>query len=251
MSVSADKVLNSIQLRGRAAGGLEQEYVDNTVAVIMAGMRTLDSIYKHRNLNFDENEKLRLAALDNAKENLEFGKKAADFIKSLPAMTVTTGVGITIGIEALGLEPLQLWMLGIGLAGASYWVNLFVVRRWYRNKQKLYMKQDYERQLYYEQYIKRVSTTLTSMYSAINQVHKRVFKNEYPGHDLQTVDEILEGTKYTWCKHIDLHMKEDKITPMIWPLCETGRVDTKAAEECDLLKKGDRLGIFRVILPRR
>ena len=106
----ADKVLRDIQ--GQAKGGPEQEYVDSTVAIIMAGMRTLYTIYKGRELNFGENEKLRSVALYNARENLEFGKKAQDFIKSLPVMTVTTGTGV-ITASVLGMEPLQLWMLGM------------------------------------------------------------------------------------------------------------------------------------------
>ena len=134
-------------------------------------MRTLDTIYKGRELNFEENSKLRSAALDNAKENLEFGKKAQDFLKSLPSMMVTTGTGV-ITASSLGMEPAQLWMLGIGLAGLSYLVNLWIVRAMYVRKQKLYSKQDYERNLYFEQYVTRVCTTLTAMYSDIDRIHK-------------------------------------------------------------------------------
>lgn len=228
----ADKVLKDIQ--GQAKGGPEQEYVDSTVAVIMAGMRTLDTIYKGRELNFGENEKLRSVALDNARENLEFGKKAQDFVKSLPAMTVTTGTGV-ITASALGMDPLQLWMLGVGLAGLSYMVNLWIVRAVHVRKQKLYLKQDYERNLYFEQYVTRVSTTLTSMYLDIDRVHERVFGQPYPLEPPEDVsyivEETLKGIRHTMCDYVHKHMREGKIAPRLWPLCETGG---KAAEECEL-----------------
>jgi len=231
----ADKVLKDIQ--GQAKGGPEQEYVDGTVAIIMAGMRTLDTIYKGRELNFGENEKLRSVALDNARENLEFGKKAQDFIKSLPAMTVTTGTGV-ITASALGMDPLQLWMLGVGLAGLSYMVNLWIVRATYVRKQKLYLKQDYERNLYFEQYVTRVSTTLTSMYLDIDRVHERVFGQPYPlepPEDVsRIVEETLKGIRHTMCDYVHKHMREGKIAPRLWPLCETGG---KAAEECELWER--------------
>ncbi|MCK4698264.1 MAG: hypothetical protein KAT53_08175 [Dehalococcoidia bacterium] len=232
ISVLADKVLKDIH--GQAKGGPEQGYVDSAIAIIMAGMRTLDTIYKHRELNFDENEKLRSVALDNARENLEFGKKASDFIKSLPAMTVTTGTGV-ITASALGMEPLQLWMLGILLAGLSYWVNLRVVRWWHAKKQELYLNQDYERNLYFEQYVTRVSTTLTSIYIDIDRVHERVFRQPYPLEPPEDVSHIVEGTlkgiRHTMCDYVHKHMREGKIVPRLWPLCETGG---KAAEECEL-----------------
>lgn len=233
ISVLADKVLKDIH--GQAKGGPEQEYVDSTVAIIMAGMRTLDTIYKYRELNFDENEKLRSVALDNARENLEFGKKASDLIKSLPAMAVFTGTGV-ITASALGMEPLQLWMLGILLAGLSYWVNLRVVRRWHAKKQELYLNQDYERNLYFEQYVTRVRTTLTSMYLDIDRVHERVFEKPYLLEPPENVSDIVEGTlkdiRHTMCDYVHKHMKEGKITPKLWPLCEIGgKAD---GEKCDL-----------------
>lgn len=228
----ADKVLRDIQ--AQAKNGPEQEYVDSTVAIIMASMRTLGTIYKGRELNFEENEKLRSVALDNARENLEFGKNAQDFIKSLPAMTVTTGTGV-ITASALGMENSQLWMLGVGLAGLSYLVNLWIVRAWHDRKQRLYLKQDYERNLYFEQYVTRVSATLTSMYKDIDRVHMRIFGQPYPLKPPEDVpyivEETLKGIRHTMCDYVHKHMKEGKIVPKLWPRCETGG---QIAEECDL-----------------
>ena len=234
ISVLADKILKDIH--SQAQDGPEQEYVDSTIAIIMASMRTLDTIYKHRELNFDENEKLRSVALDNARENLEFGKKASDFVKSLPAMAVTTGTGVITASEVGGMEPLQLWMLGILLAGLSYWINLRVVRWWHAKKEQLYFNEDYERNLYFEHYVTRVRTTLTSMYLDIDRVHERVFKKPYPLKPPEKVSDIVEGTleniKPTMCNHVHKHMKEGKITAKLWPLCEIGgKTDGK---KCDL-----------------
>ena len=229
---SADKVLKDIQ--GQAKGGPEQEYVDSAVAIIAAGMRTLDTIYKHRELNFAENDRLRSVALENAREKLVFGRSLGDFVKSLPAMTVVTGVGVSVSIIK-NVPDIYIWLLGILLAAASYWINLWAVRRWHERREKSYLRQDYERNLYFEHYVTRVGTILTSMYLDIDRVHERAFGQPYPLEPPERashiVEEMLKGIKHTMCDRVHRHMREGKVTPRLWPLCETGG---KAAEKCVL-----------------
>ena len=96
----------------------------------------------------------------------------------------------------------------------------------------LYSKQDYERNLYFEQYVTRVCTTLTTMYSDIDRIHKRIFGDSYPLPDekeAQIIKDTLKGVRHTMCHHAHKHMREGKITPKLWPLCEAGG---KSAENC-------------------
>jgi len=73
----------------------EDEYIGGASATIEASLRGLDIVYKGRQLNFEENDKLRKAFMENAKENIEFGTKTRDYLKSLPTMAIT-GAGTTI-----------------------------------------------------------------------------------------------------------------------------------------------------------
>lgn len=203
----------------------EKKYVTSAIATMNASLRSLDITYKGRQLNFKENEKLRLAYLDSVKESLSFGKKAKDFVQSVPTMTIGAAGGVTVG-QALGASDFVLWGVGLILAASGYLVNLGIVRHARRKKQMLYIAQDYERGLYYDQYIFRVSLILKSLYLDLDRIHKNVFKERYPidGSDVANIiNEMLEGVRPSFCKYVHKHMIEKKITPELWSLCETGK----------------------------
>jgi len=77
------------------------------------------------------------------------------------------------------------------------------------------------------------------MYLDIDRVHERVFGQPYPLEPPEDVSHMVEGTlkgiKHTMCDYVHKHMKEGKITPKLWPLCEAG--GKVAEEECDLWGK--------------
>ncbi len=223
-------------LREKTAKGKspELDYVSSAVTVIQATMRTLDTIYKGRELNFKENDLLRSANWDNIKGDLQFGNSAKDFMKSLPTMTVTSSAGvITLG-QIVSWPSWALWLLGLGLAGVGYFINLRIVKRASRSKQKLLLEQDYERNMYYEQYIYRVRTSLINLYADIDRLHKKAFGKHYQlekSEDVfRVVDGILKGAMPTMCAQVSKHMKDGRITPELWARCESGG---KAAEECE------------------
>lgn len=144
---------NMKDIKDRAKGNAkEEEYVYSSIAAMDASLRSLDMIYKGRQLNFEENAKLRSSYLNSLKENLEFGNKAKDFMKSLPTMTVASAGGVTIA-QMLNIAGMTLWLVGLILAALGYWINLVIVRLVRNKKQMYYVQQDYERDLYYEQYI--------------------------------------------------------------------------------------------------
>lgn len=201
----------------------EEAYVFSTIATMDASLRSLDTIYKGRELNFKENEKLREVHLDTIKENLDFGNKAKDFLKSLPTMTIGSAGGVTLA-QALKIPNHYLWAIGFGLAALGYLVNVGIVRMMRKRSQMLYVKEDYDRDIYYEHYVIRVVTTLSSLYLDIDRIHKNVFGEFYPVEmdTKEIVDDMLKGVRPTFCKYIQKHMAEKKIKPKIWPVCETG-----------------------------
>lgn len=202
----------------------ERQYVVSAIATMDASRRSLDVVYKGRELNFSENAKLREAYLKSVQENLEFGKKARDFIKSLPSMTIATAGSVTVA-QALGLKGLTLWGIGLVLAALGYLVNLAIVRSMRKRTQRLYVEQDYERNLYYDQYVTRVMLTLTSLYLDLDRIHKNIFGQTYPVEASGVGDiiaEMLHGVRPTFCQYIHKHMSEGKITPELWSRCEAG-----------------------------
>jgi hypothetical protein len=215
---------NMKDIKDRAKGNVDEEqYVHSSIAALDASLRSLDTIYKGRQLNFEENEKLRSSYLESLKENLEFGNKAKDVLKSLPSMTVASAGGVTVA-QMLSISGMTLWLVGLILASFGYWINLVIVRLVREKKQMYYVQQDYERDLYYDQYISRVATTLMALYLDIDRIHKNVFNDTYQ-MDKQIndiINEMLQGVRPTYCKYVHKHMRGNKITADLWSLCESG-----------------------------
>ena len=214
----------------------EKRYIGGAIPTMSSCLRSLDTIYKGRQLNFDEVDKIRDVYLENVKENLEFGKNAKDFLKSLPTMTISTAGGLSLIQILKPVSPQILWGLGLAFAGAGYVLNWIIVRSTRKRTQKLYIKEDYDRDLYYDQYITRVETTLRSLYRDIDRIHKSVFGKSYPveaGEDAEKiVNDLLSGVRPTFCPNIQKHMYKKLITPELWSLCETG--DDEAVIQCPL-----------------
>lgn len=222
-AVLTEAALKDIKERAKADDN-EKKYVISAIATMYASRRSLDTVYKGRELNFEENEKLRSAYLDSVKENLAFGEKARDFLKSLPSMTIGAAGGVTVA-QALDVSDISLWGIGLLLAATGYLVNLLFVRRAREKTQLLYVIQDYERSLYYDQYVVRVSVILTSLYLDLDRIHKNVFGQSYPVDSTEVnaiVEEMLRGVRPTFCQYVHKHIREKKITPALWPVCETG-----------------------------
>jgi hypothetical protein len=221
--------LENIKKRAFELKEPEMSYVTNAAVDIDSTMRTLDTIYKGRELNITENDQLRKIYLDNIEESLKFGQSAKDVVKSLPAMAITTGAGtVTLNqlLSSFNLPAWSMWLIGLGMAGIGYIINLFFVWNSRKTKQNLYVRQDYERDLFYSQYLNRVRITLINLYNDIDRLHEADFDIPYPKKENETatklVDDLLQGALPTMCKNVHLHMKSGMITPNMWSVCETG-----------------------------
>ncbi|NWG06938.1 MAG: hypothetical protein HXY35_09680 [Chloroflexi bacterium] len=222
-ALEAENELKKIEQRA-AKNEKESLYVNNAIAAMKASLRSLDIIYKSRQDNFKENEKLRASYIQSITDSLEFGKKAEDFLKSLPTMTVTAAGGATLG-QALGLPTAYIWALALALGGAGYGLNLWFISRARRRTQMQLIQHDYDRNLYYKQYIDRVSAVLMSLYYELDRIHISVFGVPYPTGEKNLPDliaDILSGVQPTFCKFVHEHIRAGKVTPELWPTCETG-----------------------------
>jgi hypothetical protein len=204
----------------------ERRYIVGALAAMDACLRNLDIIYKKRSQDFQENERLRNAYFETVKDNLDFGSRARDFLKSLPAVAIGGAGGLTL-TQALGMtgNDLWLWVFGLTLAAAGYLVNLVVVRIMRRKKQRIYLMLDYEKGLYFEQYLNRAAVLLTSLVRDLDRIHKKVFGLGYPNvseDSGEMLSGIFNGIRTEFCPYVHRHMRGGKITPELWPVCEVG-----------------------------
>lgn len=210
----------------KGANPQEKSYIISVAATMKASLRSLDTAYKGRTLNFEENEKLRAAYLESVKENIAFGNKAQDFLKSLPSMTLTAAGGVTVA-QFFHLPDFVLWGGGLALAALGYLINLVFVRRARRETQMQYVIQDYERGLYYDQYVRRVKLILRGLFFDLERIHVQIFKENYES-DVSTpaidtiIKDILTGVDSTFCPFVHKHKDEKKLTPESWARCESG-----------------------------
>jgi hypothetical protein len=219
-----EAVLKQIEEQSRPDGVSPEEnhYVTAAIGTMRSSLRSLDVAYKVRNLKFDENEKLRLACLESVKESLSFGTKLEDAGKSLPHMVFGGAAGLTFA-EAFQLSGPLLYGLCFLAAAGAYLINNFLfIRRARKETNMLYMRHVYDRGLYYEQYLNRAADILSNLFSDLERIHTRYFKEGCrTDSDSDCVESILDGIRSKFCPNLHKHMVEKKIKPELWALCET------------------------------
>lgn len=227
----AEAVLREI--RDRADGDeTERRYVANAIMSLDACFRSLDVIHKKRELNFADNEKLRSAFLESVRDYMAFGSKARDVLKSLPAMAIGGAAGGATVAQVFSLSNTALWLYGLGLAGVGYLVNVGLVRLYRRRQQNFFVIQDYERSVYFDQFISQVAAVLIDLYLDLDRMHQNAFGERYPVGDagaVEIVESILGGVRPTFCRYVHSHIRDGRITPELWPICESGRPDAVAS----------------------
>jgi len=195
--------LKDISERAGKADQKENEYVLGAIACMEASMRSLDTAYKGRELNFQENEKLREVYLQSVRDGTDFGKTAKDYLKSLPGMSIGGAGGITLASLLPPSKPM-IWGVTVGLAAVGFLVNALILQYVRRRTQSLYIGQDYDRDLYYAHYISRVNLILESLYNDLDRIHKKVFGQAYPiesGTATEIVAGLLAGLRPAHSRH--------------------------------------------------
>jgi hypothetical protein len=171
--------------------------------------------------------------MENVQDSIQFGSKAKDYLKTLPTIAIAgPGVAGTLGPSIAAYfgvvevnQSLFLWGFGALTAGLGYLIHAYFVYRGRKRSQMLYVEQDYERNLYYDQYLARVVATLTGLYQDIDRIHEQTFSAYYPiknGNAQRVVEDLLKGVRPTMCKYVNEHMRKGLVTPEVWTLCEVG-----------------------------
>lgn len=230
------------ELMTRARNDSEKRYVARTVSAMDSSLRTLNTVWKGRELNFDENEKLRLAYLDSARERARFGNTMKDFLKALPTVTVSSA-GSVAAFDYVGVSGILLLAIGLIVAGISYLAHVGWMRSKRKERERQYVTHDYERDLYYAEYVNKVKRVLISLYDRVQEIHKNVFGREFSQKKGEVVvKEILEGVRSRLCEYIHdhigtrLHLRpvidyfkkrkyrkiRNRIAADLWVICESG-----------------------------
>jgi hypothetical protein len=121
-------------------------------------------------------------------------------------MKVGAAGGVSLADLLPDSSPVIYWALGLGLTAVGYLINMLIVYYARKYRQRQYVVQDYERNLYYIQYIDRISVLLNTLYEDIDLSHKQVFGYKYPIEKGKTakelIDNLLLGIRPTYCKYV-------------------------------------------------
>lgn len=229
---SAKQILMDLEQKGKMSKDpKEQDYVSCAIALIRTSERSLQTIIESRNLNFKEANALREQSQQNILYYSQFTGNLQSLVPRLGSMTVAgVGGGITLAdlfnkvFPALGDYTLPL-IIAIGAAIGYLVHGLIVVPIVKRKLQMENVKGDYDRNLYYDQYIERTKNALIGLYIALENCHTTYFEQKYnqSGDASQIVKGVLQGVYPTLCPYVHKHMREGRITPDLWSKCETGQ----------------------------
>lgn len=219
-------------------------YVDRVLAAMDASLRSLNTIYKGRNLNFDENTALRGAYLKSMKESIKYGFELKDLFKTLPT---TTTVGVAVGgvlaklsIPGDGFLPIIVISTALG-----FLIGWVLIRRKGQETQKLHIRQDFERKFYFCSYLRQVHKVLESLYEDVCLIYKDIYHEKYlegkeeKKEEKDTITRMLAGMMPKICECAPRHLIEKKIKPELWTICETGNMNI-IKENCKVWKEENK-----------
>ncbi|KYK30239.1 MAG: hypothetical protein AYK19_04675 [Theionarchaea archaeon DG-70-1] len=227
----------------------EKEYVVRVMAAMDASLRSIHTAYNGRNLNFDENKKLREAYLENINESMSYGFKLKDILRGLPTISLG-GLGGYILTETLFFEPIVEWFIIVVSLLIGYFSGWAIIVFKGRKMQKLYIRQEYERTIYFCRYVEQVADILEFLYEEVHRIHEEVFDSPYfeeeeykasakKEAESEIIKKMLKGMLPKSCEYVHGHLQNGKITSELWPICETGRtkIIEKHCEQCNDQKR--------------
>jgi hypothetical protein len=220
-----DRLKDFVQ-RARNSGDVKElSYVEGAVSAINHGLRNLAIIAELRKKNFQEVDRLRDAQLSV----IEHFQTLTASWQSLGPRLGAAGIGGVLGgslSTVLGNLPGEV-NAAISIGGMIFFYLLHgvvVVPIVKRFKMKDIMKRDYDRNLYYDQYLERSKLALRSTYRDLQRLHTSIFARPYDetANEDSLVESWIAGAKPTMCEHVHNHMAQGIITADLWSMCETG-----------------------------
>ena len=210
-----------------------------------ATLRNLRTIYSGRELDFKENNILRTAYLDSLAENIKFGNNVKDYIITLPTtiIAILTGLGLSLAAtDVLGV-PINAFhvVVIVVLSGIlGYLLFWFLMNRSYKLHNSGLMLQEFERDVYFEQYLYRAREQLRILHQQLHEIREEVFSTDNANRDdLEAKNKARERAKKKaeseaeqlkcllnalfpdYCEHVTECLRKS-FQPAIWGICDTG-----------------------------
>lgn len=216
----------------------DRRYLDNVLAAMDSCERTLLTIIRGRNLNFNETDRL----METEKKNAEAASRVMlNFQSALPRAFATGGGAAGMVIVNFILEMFKIEIPDIVIASAAVVAAgvVFGIHEWMfvprarRRAQLEIIKNDYRRNKYFRDYLSRSRSSLNALFSEVLNVHERVYGKKYCKTKYDNLDErekvvmnAMGGSKALYgkqCPKIHKHYQKNKITPDEWSTCESGQ----------------------------
>jgi uncharacterized repeat protein (TIGR01451 family) len=242
----ANKLLDSIIEKYKdSPDDKEKLYIYKAVIAMRAALRNLRTIHSGRELDFKENNILRTAYLDSLAENIKFGNDIGDYVKTLPTtiVTILTGLGISLAAtEVLGISINAFHIVAIivlsGILG--YLLTWFLMNRSYKLQNRGLMLQEFERHVYFEQYVYRAREQLRILHQQLHEIREDVFSTDNANpDDLEAKNKVRKLAKKKaeseaeqlkcllnalfpdYCERVTECLRKS-FQPAIWGICDTG-----------------------------
>lgn len=228
----ATQLMRDIKIKAQdSKDKTEEQYVNYVCAAIEATYRDLVTITNGRNLNFAEVKELRDTEVDKLNQNSQFTTNLQSSIPKISGMTIG-GVSVSIIFTTYipSLAGYFLPLLAIGAAIGHVVDGYYFIPRTNEKIQIQKMKLDFDKNLYYMQYVKRSKAALKALYISADRYHKTLFKSFYYSEidrpEVETIiDEVLCGINSTMCENISKCMIGNIVKPEMYSVCETGLIE--------------------------
>lgn len=226
------KVLSDTELSNLETGLKDKHlaYVRAVVPAMDACLRSMHTIFEWRELNFKERDALRDAALESVGEDMKSGLGVGDYLKTIPTFTAVSAAGTAYNYFQ-EVPAKESWFFGLSLGVIGLIVHAYILKKLRERRMWLFVRADYDRALYFDDYLHKVRMALELVYDRANGIHERIFGGKYsndPAEDYYKP--ILKAIKRSDCYLVHIHMGNGTITPDQWPICKSGLKDR--IEEC-------------------
>ena len=236
------------EIKDKTKNPLEARYLDNLYSAVDAAVRTLVITINGRNHNFKEvNEIIEKQSLiiDNTK------RLTANLQSLAPRLATITVGGVALpslfkwfipfiwpGDSELVISDNVFRLLTVLAIGVTYWLHEAIVVPWsIKRHQRLLIFGEYSRNLYYQQWVIAVRSTLESLlreciniYESISPYGEKVYPKKSTKYIVENVDRLTKGIEPKhWCDLVHECMaktmddtKENVIDFDKWGKCESG-----------------------------
>lgn len=227
-----------IEIADKGTNVKEKEYINSVFMAIESTYRSLATIANGRTNNYKEIDAVRD---QQAKDMQSFASLIPTLQSTIPRIAEMTIGGIATGtlfgpyfirwFPSLGDYAFHI-SVAIG-AVLLYLVSELFINPWLaKRKLRSIIQLDYDKDLYYQQYLIRTKNALISLYDQVEDLHEKNFNTKYSEekNSETEVDDLLKGLSTTMCENVVTCIKKNKITANNWAICETGETKKDCKE---------------------